>query len=186
MIRLGLSGTNWTRKTTSIAGLLPRLAPASVDSVSLSKLVAQSPHPMRENQTVDASRWMIAQVRTVIGSGRTFDCQVFDRTPLDIMAFTRYAIDRAQAIDASSVLDDVLELSAAFDLIFFCRPQGEWPSPVTPTEDLKQFALLIDGLMESSVSMMRAPVVTLPWDAGERLKIILDSLREYRAGSGKA
>ncbi len=185
MVRFGLSGTNWTRKTTTLGALVPRLAPSTVDSVSLSKLVAQSPHPMRENQTVDASRWMIAQVRQVIGSARRFDFQVFDRTPLDIMAFTRYAIDRAHATDASSVLDDVSELSAAFDVIFFCRPQDEWPSPVVPTEDAKRFARLLDGLMESSVSTMRAPVVPLPWDAGRRLDTILDWLKEHRARPGK-
>jgi hypothetical protein len=186
MLRFGLSGTNWTRKTTTIGSLIPRLAPATVDSVSLSQLVAKSPHPMRENQTVEASRWMIAQVRSVIGSGPAFDVQVFDRTPLDIMAFTRYAIDRSREPNGAHVLDDVAELSAGFDVIFFCRPQGEWPSPVAPSEELRHFALLVDGLMESSVSMMRAPVVTLPWDAGERLNTILGWLREYRARSGKA
>ena len=132
MLRFGLSGTNWTRKTTTIGILHSQLLPASVDSVSLSKLVSRSPHPMKAEQTVQASEWMVEQVRTVVDAPRGFDFQIFDRTPLDIMAFTRYAISRAGELDGTTICERVADLSRKFDAIFFCRPNDEWPAPVQP------------------------------------------------------
>jgi hypothetical protein len=182
MFRYGLSGTNWTRKTTTIAKLIPRLSPASVNSVSLSKLVSQSPHPMRENQTVEASAWMVDQVRSVLDAPPLFEYEIFDRTPLDIMAFTRYAIARNQGSGESTICDRVAQLSTKFDVIFFCRPAGDWPSPIVPTNEQRRFALQIDGLMESSIEMMHTEVVGLPWDSNDRLSAIIDRLGEHRGG----
>lgn len=186
MFRYGLSGTNWTRKSTTIGRLIPRLAPESVDSVSLSKLVSQSPYPMRENQTVEASAWMVEQVQSVVDAPPRYDHQVFDRTPLDIMAFTRYAIDRNQGSLEATICDRIAELSSKFDAIFFCRPVADWPLPVAPTDEQRRFALFIDGLMESSVPMMHTQVVSLPWDSEERLRAILTWLGDFRGGHREA
>ena len=182
MLRFGLSGTNWTRKTTTISKLVARLPPAAVETIALSSLVRRSPHPMRDHQTVAASEWMIEQVRAIVAAEAQVDNQIFDRTPLDIIAFTRYAIDRANGTDSTFILDRIADLSAKFDVIFFCPPDGDWPSPVQPTDEARRFALLIDGLMRSLVPMMRTRVINLPWSAVDRLAVILNWIEERLAG----
>ncbi len=184
MLRYGFSGTNWTRKTTTIERLVARLSPVPVEVVSLSKLVAKSPHPMRDKQTVAGSEWMLEQVGPVMSSPRSSAYHVFDRTPLDIMAFTRYALDTSGGDE--SICDRIAALSAHFDVIFYCPPDGEWPAPVEPPAESKEFALRVASLMEASCALMRTQVRTLPWDADARLESVLDWIEERHGASKDA
>ena len=99
MKRYGFSGTNWTRKTTMIQSLRGQLGSVGTEVVSLSQLVAKCPYPMRRDQTLQASVWMVRQVENIISSGTRAEHHIFDRTPLDIMAFTRHAASHDQSID---------------------------------------------------------------------------------------
>jgi hypothetical protein len=89
MLRIGLSGTNWTRKTTTIQQVARALDPVPVDIVSLSSFVQQCPFPMGPVQTLDGSKWMVDQVAQILARPiPAGTVQIFDRTPLDILAFT--------------------------------------------------------------------------------------------------
>lgn len=142
--------------------------------VSLSRFVADCPYPMRDQQTVDASLWMVGRVSDALEEQVDNDFQIFDRSPLDVMAFTRHASGQQ---DASDLLERIAQLSAEFHVIFLCTPAGEWPAPETPSESEQRFALYIQELMEQSVSLMRTSVVRLPWESEDRLELIATTLR---------
>lgn len=187
MIRIGLSGTNWTRKTTTIRELCRALAPLPVDIVSLSSLVDRCPYPMGRGQTLDASRWMVAQVEHVLERSLPPDSvQVFDRTPLDILAFTRYAADQArlrgEQIEGEEVALEkkILSLGDVFMLLWLCRPADEWPAPESPFADALQFAQTIDTYLCRAVESFGAKVIELPWFAPARLARILDFVTSQR------
>jgi hypothetical protein len=172
MIRIGLSGTNWTRKTTTIQQLARRLAPVPVDIVSLSPLVEQCPFPMGPAQTLDGSKWMVERVGQILERPVPLGTvQIFDRTPLDILAFTLHANERAgHAFSATtSLLDAILSLSANFMLIFLCWPADEWPAPEAPSVGDVEFALSIDRLLRSAAQMSRSAIAELPWPIEARV-----------------
>jgi hypothetical protein len=66
MTRIGLSGTNWTRKTTTIQHVVKALDPRPVQVVSLSSFVKQCPFPMGSEQALDGSIWMVDRVAKVL------------------------------------------------------------------------------------------------------------------------
>src|SRR5262245_17114174 len=105
--RFGLSGTNWTRKTSTLSALVTTMRPTPVSVISLSELVARCPYPMKQHQTLEASRWMVQQVNERLEGQEPARFQAFDRTPLDIMAFTMYAAERERKADSDPVLSSI-------------------------------------------------------------------------------
>lgn len=185
MLRIGLSGTNWTRKTTTIQQVAAALSPTPVEIVSLSSLVQQCPFPMGPAQTLDGSKWMVDQVTSILARPVPVGTiQVFDRTPLDILAFTLYAAERTAGLPAScaaesaaGVSDTILSLAVHFMLIFVCRPGGEWPAPETPPSDMLAFAKKMDSFMSLAAGYWKSQLCELSWDAGQRREQILARLQ---------
>ncbi len=94
VIRAGISGTNWTGKSVTIQDF-PALHPTlTIETIMLADIARGCPYAMVEGQTPDASRWMLEEVTAVLERPSDVDIQLFDRTPVDILAFTQYAFDR--------------------------------------------------------------------------------------------
>lgn len=181
MIRIGLSGTNWTRKSTTIQRLVKHLAPRPVEEIALNEFVQRCPYPLGPQQTLEGSAWMLRQVGAVLDGARPAGTiQVFDRTPLDILAFTLYAADRGHECDSPAVADllsTIQHLAARFHRVFLCRPGDDWPSPATPARDALEFALLMDRYLTQAQEGWPGKLATLPWSANLRLKEMRNSLQ---------
>lgn len=177
-MRAGISGTNWTGKSVTIRRLLEQHADSSIDVVSMSQLASRCPYPMVEEQTLDASRWMIDEVRSVIASTPIATTQLFDRSPLDIGVFTLLAQERAGSDGDGSVVEKAFNLLSEFDCVFFVPVTDAWPPNGTVAPPLKRgFALLVDRYMRRAIADRNIPVVHLPWDLDDRCKIVAEALR---------
>jgi hypothetical protein len=167
MIRIGLSGTNWTRKTTTIQKVVEVIGRDSVDVVTLGDLVARCPYPMGPLQTFDGTRWMADEVSAILDSNDSrVPLQIFDRTPLDIFAFTLYVATKEgeEEVNAKSpLLSEIGELASRFDRIFLCRPWPGWPEPVTPDENRLAFATLMDEYLHQAATECIASVDEIQW-----------------------
>ena len=170
MFRAGLSGTNWTGKTETIRTFIAEHSELAVRTVSLSSLVGRCPYPMMEDQTVEASLWMIEQVASICAKNSA-DMELFDRTPVDILAFTLYA--EMQTGDSNpTVLEHALELVKFFDVLFYVSPSNEWPVDIRPSEERVEFARVIDSYMLKAIDHFGLDVITLPWDLAKRQHLL--------------
>jgi hypothetical protein len=176
MFRAGLSGTNWTGKTETIRTFVAEHSELAIRTVSLSSLVDQCPYPMMEEQTIEASQWMIEQVETICAKNSA-DMELFDRTPVDILAFTLYAEKETGHRDPT-VVEHALELLKFFDTLFYVPLSNEWPVNVRPSEKKVKFARLIDSYLLKAIDHFVLDVITLPWDFTERQHL----LRRYLLG----
>ena len=174
MLRVGLSGTNWTGKTETINRLTGICSIGPVRTISLSSLVAKCPYPMMENQTIDGSKWMVEQVKGIFRSSNG-EIEIFDRTPVDILAFTLYALERTGEHD-EGVLDDCVELLRHFDRVFYLPPSEDWPVVVCPTESQIRFARQMDVYIRRAVKEFSVEIETLPWEFEERQRLLSEFL----------
>lgn len=188
ILRIGLSGTNWTRKTTTIQEVARVLSPTPVEIVSLSSFVRQCPFPMGPSQTLEGSKWMIDRISAVLSRpvlGGTV--QIFDRTPLDILAFTLYAAERSNVsasldskADLADLIDTIRSLGKHFKLIYLCRPSREWPTPETPSASDLTFAMTIDHYLSVATANWGGELRDLPWRHESRLHQIMEVTCPHR------
>jgi len=170
MFRIGLSGTNYTGKTETIRRFVQEHPELPIRVVSLSQFVTRCPFPMREEQTVEGSRWMVEQVRgTCVGMNG--DIEIFDRTPVDVLAFTLYARDRTQD-RAVTVIDNCLSLIRDFDRIFYLPPSDGWSAVVAAHNKDVLFARQMDTYIRTAVEEFGLEVVKLPWALDERQVVL--------------
>ncbi|MBW8000803.1 MAG: AAA family ATPase [Planctomycetes bacterium] len=174
MLRIGLSGTNWTGKTETIRRFLKVHSKLNIETISLSPLVNQCPFSMRETQTLEGSQWMVEQVKIILDNSNG-EVQLFDRTPLDILAFTLYAENRTNQKN-STLIDDILGLFKYFDIIFHLQPSDKWPVNVHTEQDEIRFALQIDDYMREAIDRFAIEVVSLPWELTERQQLLSEYL----------
>ncbi len=180
MFRIGLSGTNWTGKTETIRRFVKEHPELSIKTVSLASLVAKCPFPMREDQTVEASRWMIEQVKAICQQDGA-EIQLFDRTPVDILAFTLYAESRT-GNGSTTVLEDALDLVKYFDIIFYLPVSNEWAANQSPGQNGIQFVQQMDSYIRKAIDQFSLDVVSLPWDLGERQRLLSKHLSNLPIG----
>lgn len=174
MFRIGLSGTNWTGKSKTISTFVKKHPKLGIEIISLSTLVAQCPFPMTKGQTLEGSQWMVEQVRSILDNS-SGEIQLFDRSPLDILAFTLYAESQTNQKN-SNVIDDILDLFKYFDTIFYLQPSDKWPINVRTTQDEIRFALQLDDYMCKAIDQFAIEVVTLPWELTERQHLLSEYL----------
>jgi hypothetical protein len=170
MLRIGLSGTNWTGKTETIKRFLRMHRDILIETMALSPLVTRCPFPMGENQTLEASLWMIEQVKTLLGDSDA-EVQVFDRTPLDVLAFTLYVQDHTHSKNRE-ILDNARQLIVQFDAVFYAELSHEWPISVHVTPDRIRFARLMDSYLRKAIEEFQVDVVPLPWKLDERDRLL--------------
>ena len=174
MIRAGLTGTNWTGKTETIKKFIEEHSELSIRTVSLSSLVKRCPYPMMENQTIEASRWIIKQVKDIC-KNNSVEMELFDRTPIDILAFTLYAEDHTGHCDPT-VRKNALKLMESFDMTFYLPPSTEWPVNVYPSDNKIEFAKLMDAYMLKTIEYFKLDVIQIPWDFTKRQNILCQHL----------
>ncbi len=177
MPRAGLSGTNWTGKTETIRRFVKENPELPIKTVSLASLVARCPFPMMEEQTVEASRWMIDQVRDICQKDGA-EIQLFDRTPIDILAFTLYAESRT-GNGSPTVLEDALELVKYFDVIFYLPVSDKWPIKASADQSRIQFARQMDSYIRKAIEQFSLDVVSLPWDLAERQLLLSENVSVF-------
>ena len=172
-MRIGLSGTNWTGKSTTARLLAEQTPTASFDQVSLSKIGSGCPFPMQEDQTLDASRWMAERVQSILDSPVEAQIQLFDRTPIDILAFTRLAADQAGSDADESVYNGIVDLLQHFDSLYYLPFSDAWPTiEVVKTPRKVAFALLMDRYMQTDIRELSIEVVILPWELEARISLL--------------
>ena len=174
MFRAGLSGTNWTGKTETIRRFVKEHPELSIKTVSLASLVARCPFPMMEEQTLEGSRWMIEQVRAICRQDGA-EIQLFDRTPVDILAFTLYAENRT-GNGSPTVLQNALELVKYFEILFYLPVSDEWPDNRSHGQNGIQFARQMDSYIRKATEQFSLDVVSLPWDRAERQRLLSEHL----------
>lgn len=131
---------------------------------------------MKQEQTIEGSAWMVREVRHTLANLLAVPYQAFDRTPLDIMAFTMYAADRQQATEVETVLAAIEDLSSVFDFIGLCSPEEDWPRPVFPGANDLEFARLMNNYLSKARARMKTTILDLPWDTNQRVALVLDRL----------
>lgn len=174
MFRIGLSGTNWTGKTETIRRFIREYPELNIEVVSLSALVEKCPFPMEENQTLEGSQWMIAQVAALCKKD-TEEIQFFDRTPIDILAFTLYVEDRTGE-ENESILESILELVRCFNIIFYLPISNEWPADAPQKHNKIDFARQIDSYIRKAIDQFELNVISLPWGLVERQRLLSEYL----------
>ena len=176
MIRAGLSGTNWTGKTTLINKLTKSSSISDMDVISLSDIVTKCPYPIDQQQTLDASEWVIKQIKHREAT-LSEDLRIvwYDRTPLDILAFTLYAFDRfheeASKIRFERLRDELLEMLEDFQIIFFLTRGNSWP-PVLAPEKAVRHAELMEDYLKRARAVVSPVVKELPQSLADRLKCL--------------
>ena len=180
MLRIALSGTNWTGKSTTIDTYVSRNPEVSIDVHSLSALVKKCPYPMVQNQTIDGSIWMAGEITKLIKSPADSEIQIFDRSPIDIMAFTHYAMDREHMENADDLISSILNLITYFDHLFFCEHNGNWPTTKQSQQDVL-FALSMDNYIRGAISKYEIKNTKLPWDLEERQTILQNVIHQGKS-----
>ena len=170
MLRIGLSGTNWTGKTETIRMVVSRHCDISIETVSLSSLVRKCPYPMEERQTLEGSCWITKQVADICNRS-SGEIQIFDRTPIDILAFTLYVEDRTN-IEAANVLKDIITIINNFDRLFYLPVSKEWPNNVSPSQKEIEFARQMDSYIRKAIDKFSLNVTELPWDLTKRYHLV--------------
>lgn len=176
MLRIGFSGTNWTGKSESLYRFINEYPYYDVEIVSLSKLVDLCPYPMIQKQTLDGSKWMVDQVVNILENPKE-EIQIFDRTPLDILAFTLYASYQTKEQDLN-LITEILGLFKYFNTLFYVQPSSEWPVDIHKSKSKVRFAQLIDLFMREAIKHLNIKVVALPWDLSIRQLILEDLFSE--------
>ncbi len=177
MIRIGISGTNWTGKTSTIGRFVREHPEVNVQVTSLSSLVAECPFPMGQIQTLDGSKWMLMQVQQLLCSPTFADIHIFDRSPLDIIAFTFHAAQRAHR-DCTSLCAEAVSLLEYFQTIYYLPILPEWPTGSIVNLKLVDFARKIDSLMQRAIGDLAIEVTSMPWDMDLRQHLLISHLSE--------
>lgn len=180
MFRAGLSGTNWTGKSETIRRFVEERPNFRITTVCLSSLVARCPFPMKEQQTLEGSQWMIEQVEAICKKDGG-EIQLFDRTPLDILAFMLYA-QRQTAEHSPALLKNCLDLLRYFDMLFYLPVSDEWPVNGCANRNEMLFAREMDSYIRKAIDRFSLDVVWLPWEFCERQAL----LSEHLAGLERA
>lgn len=170
MFRAGLTGTNWVGKTETIGTFVEAHPDLSVETVSLWAIVERCPLPTIGNQTVEASGWIANEVRTAC-DGAAGAVQLFDRTPVDILAFTLYA-EQHTGQGGQEVLNQILGLLECFDTIFYVPISEAWPTGVSPTAEEVDFARLMDSYVRRAIDRFALEVISMPWDLDARQELL--------------
>lgn len=171
MQRIGISGTRWTGKSTTVRTIVKQNPQLTIETFALGSLVEECPHATGEHQTLEASRWVTDRLAEILASPSTANVQVFDRTPVDVFAYTLLA-QGGKKDRGREIFDDLLDLVRRFDRIFFVRASEQWPPDGPHSETEIEFALKMDGLMAEAVRRFELDVCILPWDLAARHDII--------------
>ena len=182
MFRAGLTATNWMGKSTTIQRFVDAHRDLCGEAVSLSAILDECPFPTVENQTIEASEWMTGKVREICNTAPR-GVQLFDRTPVDILAFTLYAQDRTGA-EAQHIIEQILGLMDCFNTIFYIAIPETWPVDVTPSPEEIQFARLMDSYLCKAIDQFALDVVSMPWDLDAREQMLCQYVPAINSGGG--
>jgi hypothetical protein len=125
---------------------------------------------MGEMQTLEASRWMTEQVWAICQESNRL-VQVFDRTPIDILAFTLYVEERTGAHD-KGIIQTILDLVGYFDVLLYLPMSNGWPGNTSAGKKKLQFARQMDFYIRRAIKEYSVEVVELPWSLAEREKLV--------------
>lgn len=174
MIRAALTGTNWTGKSTTINTFCTRHLEIDISKFELSTLVKQCPYPVIQEQTMESTEWIVGRLGNQLAQPVDAKIQLFDRSPIDVLAFNSYIITRDQIAPNKKLTENILLLTQQFDVLFLTQPGKDWPVDVNPTPDPNKiaFAKLMNLYILKIIETHSIPVVDLPWDLNERQNIL--------------
>jgi len=135
---------------------------------------------MIKKQTFGASEWMFDKVsKILIDSNEKQGIEVFDRTPIDILAFTRYAADRDKVNEPEDLLSKTYNLLPSFDIIFYLEIDLSWPIIQKNTDDIA-FALLMQYYFNKIIHKYGIKVIRLPWNLELRYSLIIKKVNQLK------
>jgi hypothetical protein len=117
---------------------------------------------------------MLEQVK-MLTDGCQKDIQLFDRTPLDILAFSLYAEDRSKEKNAN-IIEEAVNQTKLFDTIFYLGLWDSWPVNVNASLEKTCFARLMDSYLRKAIAEFEIQVVSLPWQFSERHRLLSEHL----------
>lgn len=174
MPRIGLTGTNWTGKTATIQRLIKDFPDMPIEAVSLASFVVRCPYPTGEIQTLEASQWITKQVRSICDRPHE-TIQLFDRTPIDVLAFTMY-VENQTGHKSQALVDDLIDLTRSFDFLLYLSPSDQWPVGIQPTPEKIQFARLMDSYIRKAIEKFSLNITEFPWDMAKRNNMLIEYL----------
>lgn len=155
MIRIGISGTNWTGKSSTLQAVL-RLCPPDHVLVSLSQIVSKCPFPTGQDQTLEASEWVLQEVRKAEERLPVETSTVlYDRTSLDILAYTLYAGELRPGKDNGTIdqlVNAAVEHMQSFARIFYAPVDISWPHGPREAEEVR-LATLMEGYLRRAAAI---------------------------------
>jgi len=174
MIRAALSGTNWTGKSTTIKTFCTRHLEIDISKFELSTLVKQCPYPVIQEQSMDSTEWIVGRLGNLLAQPIEAKIQLFDRSPIDVLAFNSYILARDQIAPNKKLTENIMLLVQQFDVLFLTQPGIVWPVDVNPTPDPNKvtFAKLIDRYILEVIEAHSIPIIELPWNLNERQNIL--------------
>lgn len=176
MQRIGLSGTNWTGKSTTVGVFVQEHPDLRIDVITLSDLLQECPFPLIEKQTPDASRWVLERLRKELQRSVSADAQMFDRSPVDLLAFTQYAFERVSSPVDARLMEDICNLTAQFDHLFFIKTSDTWPLGAAPRLKEIEFAQLMEKYLVDVIREYQLAVEALPWEMSDRQRVLSESV----------
>jgi hypothetical protein len=195
MLKIGISGTFSTGKSTLIAALTKRLSESKTlyGLMELSTIARRCPFPINKDQTMETSLWIMTQmISAELTAAIHNKLTITDRTAIDVWALGEWA--REQGREAPTLAPILRDLTghwlSTYDLIFRSRIDPamtpNWPK--IPEKDLA-FRNYIEQLQERCIRTFDLSVVELPDGLTERLTVVwghiecrLDSDRGDRGG----
>jgi hypothetical protein len=123
---IGLSGTKWTGKSATIDRVLATY-PGELEIIRLGELVRTCPYPIQQHQTLAASAWVTNALGEILGHERREALLLFDRCPVDVLAYTAYASDLAGGASYDKIAEQLLAQVSNFTRVGLCRPSIGWP-----------------------------------------------------------
>ncbi|MDY6903702.1 MAG: AAA family ATPase [Thermodesulfobacteriota bacterium] len=181
MKKIGIIGAQSTGKTAMAERLM--LEYRRMDNppvvMKISEIARECPYPMNRGMTLPGQRWMVGrQLREEIW-GRSVDVMICDRTVLDPVVYAIWAANHADdaapwAAWLNYMLPFAMDWCRSFDLLLWCRPNGNPPSVdgfrdpdpqwQKDIDAIFQYILQDSGLAYRQVEMVTVPVVGVVYE----------------------
>jgi len=172
---IGLSGTNWTRKSTTIGRFVK--AHPKFRVIGLGAIAQQCPFPTGSRQVLSASRWVMDKLAEALGGFSDEDFVICDRTCVDIMAYSLLASARTGEEVGDHLRSEVQAIHRKFYRVMLCVPAPPWPEPVQPSSEALAHAIELQPFLEKAAATLDPEPRVGPWDLDSRLDMLEEWLR---------
>jgi predicted ATPase len=177
-MRIGISGTHGTGKTTLAEALCVRL-PGHITADEPYYLLEEAGYEFEFPPSVDDYRAMLTRSIQSLRSPPLLRAVVFDRTPLDYFAYlAATAADAERATDAAAVRSAVASLDLLVLTVITPETEQALPTPEMPRLRTAMNDALLEIVYNDPLDLCRdVPVLVLDGPLDDRLSMVLNVTR---------